>query len=92
MLISKFITIYSYIWIAIIATISVSDAQLYYEWGTKINRESLSFFMTPNEFFASIISSPIIPLSIAIIAFIFFGYIFYHKFFKLTQKFSTINN
>jgi phosphoglycerol transferase MdoB-like AlkP superfamily enzyme len=87
-LISKLITIYSYIWIAIIAIISVADAQLYNEWGTKINRESLSFFMTPNEFFASIISSPIIPLTIAIIAFIFIGYILYHKFFKLTHKFS----
>ena len=84
------ITYYSYTWIAVVTIISLADAQLYNEWGTKINKESITFLSTPNEFFASIMSSPIVPLLLAIIVFITTGIIIYHKIFKQQLRFSTL--
>jgi len=89
-IIPKIIIYYSYMWIALVTIISVADAQLYNEWGTKINKESITFLSTPNELFASIMSSPIVPLLLAIIVFITTGIIIYHKIFKLQLGFSTL--
>ena len=85
--ISKIITYYSYVWIIVIAFISVTDAQIYKEWGSKINSEALSFFSTPTEMFSSIENSPLIQLLIAIILLTALGLIFYNNFFKLQQRF-----
>ena len=85
----KFITYYSYLWVTIVSIISVSDVQLYNEWGTKINKESIAFLSTPNEFFASIVSSPIVPLIFATIVFLTLGIFSYRKIFKLPGSFST---
>ncbi|MBU0528907.1 LTA synthase family protein [bacterium] len=85
--ISKIITYYSYIWIILIAFISVTDAQIYKEWGSKINNEVLSFFGTPTEMFSSIVSSPVILLIILFIVSIALGIILYNQLFKLSQRF-----
>ena len=86
-IVPKIITYHSYTWIAIITIISVTDGQLYNEWGTKINKESLTFFNNPNELFASILSSPIIPLLLAFVALFTLGIFSYSKIFRLPARF-----
>lgn len=86
--ISKIITYYSYLWIIIIPLITVTDVQIYKEWGSKINNEALSFFNTPNEILASISSSPVIPLFIISTIFMVLGILLYNHILKLPQRFS----
>jgi len=88
-IIPKIITYHSYVWIAVITMISVADGQLYNEWGTKINKESLTFFNNPNELFASILSSPIIPLLLVFVVLFTLGIFSYSKLFRLPTRFSS---
>ena len=90
--IPKIIAYYSYVWLTIVTIISVADVQLYNEWGTKINKESLTFLSSPNEVFASIMSSPIILLLLTIIVFTTIGIIIYRRIFKLHLRFSISSN
>lgn len=85
--ISKIITYYSYVWIIVISFISVTDAQIYKEWGSKINSEALSFFDTPTEMFSSIASSPVILLIIIFFILIVLGIFLYNRLFKLPKRF-----
>lgn len=87
--ITKIITYYSYVWIVVVAFISVTDVQIYKEWGSKINNEAFSFLNTPNEIFASIASSPVIPLLTVFIILTVLGILLYNRVLKLSQRFST---
>jgi phosphoglycerol transferase MdoB-like AlkP superfamily enzyme len=53
---------YSYFCITLVALISVTDLQLYQEWGTKISVQALSYLAHPAEAFASVSSSPLLLL------------------------------
>jgi phosphoglycerol transferase MdoB-like AlkP superfamily enzyme len=53
---------YSYLMLAVVAVVSVSDLQIYREWGTKLNAQALAYLGYPQEAMASMSSSPVVLL------------------------------
>ncbi|MDQ7947903.1 MAG: LTA synthase family protein [Pedobacter sp.] len=57
----KWIALYNKVLIVLCSLIAIVNFNIYREWGTKINDKAISFaFDTPNEAFASSISSPLL--------------------------------
>jgi phosphoglycerol transferase MdoB-like AlkP superfamily enzyme len=56
---------YSYFFMVVAAVISISDLQIYREWGTKLNVQALSYLRYPAEAYASVASSPLALLVLA---------------------------
>lgn len=76
--IKKIFKIYTFIILAVFSIIVVSDAELYRNWGFRIDATPILYLKTPGEAFASVTPLLIILLSILTVL-IFFAFFFFYK-------------
>ena len=86
----KWVSVYNKLFIIIFSIIAVVNFNIYREWGSKINARALSFAIdTPNEAFASSVSSPVF-LSVTVLV-ILIGTGFYLNFLINKKQISFVN-
>ena len=76
------VDIYSMFFIGVVAFITVSDLEVYREWGVKLNVDALAYLRYPEEAFASVSASPLPWLVFMLIVCATVGYCIYRFTFK----------